>query len=140
MTAEDWVHLAKSPCPAVSEGTSRCMPALLLCRLLLCSGLSDHCFRGALERIDGLGRTDSTGEAYRDLLSPASTASWGMARALGTRKALTRKLFRRVTAYLRLQGGGEGQVKDKFSNLGTGRPNRLIVPPQLNFRRLQDEV
>lgn len=106
LSAEDWIHLAKCPCPAVSEGTSRCMPALLLCRLLLCSGLSDHCFRAALERIDGLGRSDSTGEAYRDLLSPASTASWGMARALGTRKALTRKLFRRVTAYLRLQGAG----------------------------------
>jgi hypothetical protein len=103
LTAEDWIYLAKSPCPAISEGTSRCMPALLLCRLLLCSGLSDHCFRRALERIDHLARHDTSGATYLDLLSPASTASWGMARALGTRKALTRKLFRRVTAYLRLQ-------------------------------------
>ena len=107
MSAEEWIRLAKCECPAISEVSARAMPPLLLPRLLLCSGLSPRCFSAALERINELGKNDGSGEVYRDLLAPASTATWGMARAMGTRKAFTRKLFRRVTAYLRLEGEGQ---------------------------------
>ena len=104
LSADDWMQLAKCECPAVSAASARCMPAMLLPRLLLCSGLSHLCFHAALSRTEELGKQEPSrsGEVYRKLLSPASTATWGMARAVGTRPALTRKLARRVAAYLKL--------------------------------------
>jgi len=112
---ESWVMLAKSRSDFIAKRAALAAPTTFLPRLLLCSGLPRASLLTMIDRLGRLGEKATDMEKiFTQLLVPSASSEWDLGR-LGQRREVWRKLLGRLSAYSRLYGLRELDVKNDVS-------------------------
>ena len=102
MPVESWVMLAKSRSDFIAKRAALAAPTIFLPRLLLCSGLPRASLLTMIDRLGKVGeKSIDANRTFNQLLVPSASSEWDLGR-LGHRREISRKLFGRICAYLRM--------------------------------------